>query len=184
MDIPVIICCEMSGSGRLNRTAKYWSRVVSNMSDVQIISPESSQKRLTEALRKYVGLGRPYSVAAFAKETGIPERTIKSYQGGQATPGLGYLLRMMAVLPPEFADMLLSLAGLGNVSRTDHGNANSLAVHALASELNSLIAQALANDGIIDHKEEADMEPTVRSLQARCNAWLSRREHGSESDIS
>jgi hypothetical protein len=146
------------------------------MSDPHSISPEASQIRLTEALRKYVGLGRQYSVTAFAKATGIPERTLKSYQGGQATPGLGYLLRMMAVLPPEFADMVLSVAGLGNVSRTDRSNANSLAVHALASELNSLIAQALANDGMIDHIEEAEMEPTVRSLQSRCNAWLSRRE--------
>ena len=42
--------------------------------------------------------------------------------------------------------------------------------------LNSLIAQALADDGMIDHLEEAEMEPTVRSLQARCNAWLSRRQ--------
>ena len=146
------------------------------MSDPYAISPEATQKRLTEALRRYVGLGRPFSVAAFAEATGIPERTIKSYQGGQATPGLGYLLRMMAVLPPEFADMVLALAGLGNVSRTDRSDANSLAVHALASELNSLIAQALANDGFIDHMEEAEMEPTVRSLQARCNAWLSRRQ--------
>lgn len=146
------------------------------MSDPQSISQELVQKRLTEALRKHVGLGRSFSVSDFSVATGIPERTIKSYQGGQATPGLSYLLRMMAVLPVEFTDMVLSPAGLGNVSRTDGTGTNSLAVHAMASELNSLIAQALANDGVIDHREESEMEPTVRSLQARCNAWLSKRD--------
>jgi hypothetical protein len=146
------------------------------MSEPGDITQDAVQKRLTDALRRYVGLGRPFSVAEFAKATGIPERTIKSYQGGQATPGLAYLLRMMAVLPPEFADMVLIPADLGNVSRIHRGpHGSSLDVHALASQLNSLIAQALADDGIIDHLEEAEMEPTVRSLQARCNAWLSRR---------
>ena len=86
------------------------------------------------------------------------------------------MLRLMAVLPPEFADAVLAPANLGNVSRIHRGRGSSLDVHALASQLNSLIAQALADDGIIDHLEEADMEPTVRSLQARCNAWLSRRQ--------
>jgi len=146
------------------------------MSETGEITQEAVQKRLTEALRKYVGLGRPYSVAEFAKATGIPERTIKSYQGGQATPGLAYLLRMMGVLPPEFTDMILVPANLVNVSRIHRGHGSSLDVHALASQLNSLIAQALADDGMIDHLEEAEMEPTVRSLQARCNAWLSRRQ--------
>lgn len=146
------------------------------MSESVAITQEAVQKRLTEALRKYVGLGRPFSVAGFAKATGIPERTIKSYQGGQAAPGLAYLLRMMMVLPPEFADMVLAPAHLGNVSRIHRDQGSSLDVHALASQLNSLIAQALADDGIIDHLEEAEMEPTVRSLQARCNAWLSRRQ--------
>lgn len=145
------------------------------MSEVNEITQDFVQKRLTEALRKHVGLGRPFSVAEFAAATHIPERTIKSYQGGQATPGLAYLLRIMAVLPPEFADMVLAPANLGNVSRIHRGQGTSLDVHALASQLNSLIAQALADDGIIDHLEEAEMEPTVRSLQARCNAWLSRR---------
>ncbi len=146
------------------------------MSETHEMTQEAVQKRITEALRKYVGLGRPFSISEFATATQIPERTLKSYQGGQATPGLAYLLRMMSILPPEFADMVLAPANLGNVSRIHRGQGSSLDVHALASQLNSLIAQALADDGIIDHLEEAEMEPTVRSLQVRCNAWLSRRQ--------
>ena len=146
------------------------------MSDIDEISQEAVQKQVTDTLRRYVGLGRPFSVTEFAKATSIPERTLKSYQGGQATPSFAYMLRLMAVLPPEFADAVLAPANLGNVSRIHRGRGSSLDVHALASQLNSLIAQALADDGIIDHLEEADMEPTVRSLQARCNAWLSRRQ--------
>ncbi len=122
-----------------------------------------------------MGLGKQYSVAAFARATGIPERTIKSYQGGQATPGLSYLLCMMAELPPEFADRILALAGLGNVTNIRRDMASSLEVHALAANLNTLIAAALADDGMIDHQEEAGIEPAVRALQSQCNAWLTRR---------
>ena len=54
----------------------------SYMAEPRDVTQEAAQQVLTDALRQYVGLGKQYSVAAFARATGIPERTIKSYQGG------------------------------------------------------------------------------------------------------
>lgn len=142
------------------------------MSNCPIVSHEIAMGRLADAIRAFVGQGRRFSVNGLAAATGLPARTISSYHQGDATPGLGNLLCLIAVLPAEFADMILEPSGKGNISEINTSKiTTALEVNRQAAALTALVAEHMV-DGRIDHREAAIQEPVMRSLQAAINQYL------------
>jgi len=146
------------------------------MIDAHGISSDLSREAFTDALRRYVGHGKRWSVHALAEEAGLDARTVAAYRGGETAPSLANMLRLFAVLPPAFADEVLALSGLGGVKRLQGERADSLELNTNVTGLAAMIARHLSDDRRIDHTEEAEQEPAVRKLVEVCNGWLDRRQ--------
>lgn len=140
------------------------------------ITQETAQVQLSDAMRLFVGRGRRFSCAAVAAATGIPQRTVESYVHGEATPSLANLLRLVAVLPCEFTNMLLAPAGKGHVAEVDAGDDGLLDIHRQASAVNAMIAGFLSDDGRIDHREEAQSLPSLRELHGSLGTLLAAKD--------
>lgn len=136
------------------------------------ITKDLVAERCGRALRRFVGRGKEYSTADMAALTGQDERTVDSHCAGEGSPYLFAWLRYAAVLPPSFTAELLEIAGLVGVHEAGTA-ATAQEVHVRACELNAMLARHLA-DGRIDHLEEAEHEPAIRSLHATLGAWLAR----------
>lgn len=136
--------------------------VLSPMAKAGGITHKIAAAVFADAFSGYVGLGR-LSIEDLAGATDIPARTLRSYQSGEATPGLLNLLRIACVLPASFSNDLIALAGLGGARRLD-GEAKSVATvgAAMADELR--IICGTLEDGRIDHKERAVLLKTLGKL--------------------
>jgi len=140
------------------------------MSDPRAITQEIVQIRLEDAMRLFVGSGRRFSVNAVSAATGIPARTIKSYQQGEAVPGLGNLLRIFAVLPPEFAEMLLAEAGLCGVRPAEQvAPCGYKAMAQLSARIHRL--STAMKDGRINHQERPPLAMEMRTLAVEMGAF-------------
>jgi len=144
------------------------------LSNILAVSQSSVQDVLSVAIRAYAGHGRQYSTALLADAAVISESSVKQYAQGVGTPGLVAFLRLVMILGPEFGNAITRLAGFEMVP-TETDAVNSYALNAHAAELLGKIADAIADDGRIDHMEEAEMAPLVERLHSASGAWLARR---------
>lgn len=140
------------------------------------IGTELVQETFTAAINEYVGVApgkmRPEDLE---KLTGIDLRTIKAYRSGSSCPTLGKLARLMAVLPPDFTNRIIGIAGMGGSAPIEPGHACSLTVNAAAGALVAKIGEHLADDGRVDHREEAEQEKLVEQVHDMTGRWLARR---------
>lgn len=124
------------------------------MANCNSISAELAQETFTDALRRLVGRGKEWSVAALSEATGIDERTINSYRTGETAPCLHKLLRIAAVLGPAFVTEVLAPAGLGGVERIGHAESDAQSVVRRLVGQTREILERLA-DGVFDHRDKA-----------------------------
>jgi len=148
------------------------------MSDTPPICQETAQATLTDALNLFVGRGRRYSLASLAAATGIGERTLKSYQQGEATPGYPHLLRLLAVLPVEFGDAVLAPAGVGRLQRIEGEEPDGFTAMEQVCRRAAMLGSALA-DRKIDHRERLQLLPEIRALAAEMTAFAAGLEAAS-----
>lgn len=137
------------------------------MGNLTIISQDLAQELFTDAFRAYVGARKWISYGDLAERTSMPERTLRSYGEGRATPGTAGLLTLISVLPSGFAERLLAPTGKGHVSELGAGEGNPLLVHDSAARMVALIAAALVDKdspGRIDHREMAALDRAADEL--------------------
>ena len=146
------------------------------MTDVPAYSHDHVTRRLAATLRLYVGRGQPYSAESLAEATGIPERTIRSYQMGHATPGLTNLLALIRCLGGVFAGAILEDAGVAAVLVRDDLDADPRELATLKAESLARLVAAL-EDGRIDHTEAPELLALARRLMPMLAAFV--RHHGS-----
>ena len=120
--------------------------------------------RIADALRLFVGPRLRYSRELIAAATGMEVRTIKAHCLGECPPSVASLLAYFRILPVEFADHVLGLAGLTGARRIDRAIAPGLALASMGHGLAAL-ADALA-DGRIDHVERRTLPRTLRETAA------------------
>lgn len=132
------------------------------------------RQAFADALGLFVGRGRRFSGEAVASATGIPLSTIKSYQGGLASPSCPTLLTLMRFLPIEFAAQLLGRIGLG-VYPLDPGAVDPHRVLAVAAGGVAALAGALA-DQRIDHTEEMPVAIEARRVAAQLTGLAEQLE--------
>lgn len=145
---------------------------------ITAITSDVVQERFTDAFRRHVGLGKPFSRADIAAQTGMDVTTISGLMDGKGPPALWRLLRIAAVLGPAFTNELLDLAGQGGVDRLDAADVGILHVNKVAAALAAQVADDLS-DGVITPAEEADEAALVQKLHEISGDYLARRQrHG------
>ena len=120
-------------------------------------------------LRRFVGRpgsGKPWTVKTLAETTGITDRTVQGYYGGESEPSWEKMLVIADALGPAFFNALLAPIGMGGVHIIDETEFSANAtISSMAAELAQL---AKANeDGIIDHRERAELAPRLKDLGVR-----------------
>lgn len=140
------------------------------MAEPATLTQDHVQQRFTDGLRLFVGQGRRFSVAGIAAATSIPERTIKAYQAGETLPGLAHFMRLCMVLPPEFGDHMMAIAGLGGLAPLTIERANGHRTTAVLAETLSHFAEAGA-DGIYDHREKRELAVALRAAMPKLEAF-------------
>ena len=132
------------------------------MKKTPLISHDAAQRSLEDALRLRVGSGKRFSFDSLEDATGIPSRTLRSYAGEGATPGLHALLSLFAVLGPSFTSDVLAETGQA-AQPTSEADADYMGALSLFGSATSQIAEAMA-DGKIDHRERAEIRAFMKDL--------------------
>lgn len=131
------------------------------METVMKISNDAVAVKIEDALRLRVGHGKRTSFASLAEVTGIKERTLRSYEEG-ATPTVAGLLSIGAALGPGFMSDVLGIIGQSAKNGTTD-EPQHMPTLCAATAFSSLLAEAL-EDGHVDHREGAAMQPLARAL--------------------
>lgn len=129
-----------------------------------------------EALKRHVGRGRPLSVLDVTRLTGMDGRTVDSHRLGQTGPGLFAFLRYACVLPADFTNEILAIAGLTGAHPVDGTEASPGEILADTASVTADLARHLA-DGVLDHREEADVLPKIARLGLKLFAWSVARRN-------
>ena len=136
---------------------------------------EAALSRLGEALRRRVGRGCDWSAERVAAALGCSVAAVKAWRRGEAAPDGPTLLRLAALLGPDFLNELLQPLGLGGLHLLEEPELCSLKLNAQAAALTALIS-GHAEDGHIDHREVAEQIPAVRELYSACGRFLTTHE--------
>lgn len=110
-----------------------------------------AKRDYARVLNLFVGRGRHITVEDVCAATGIPCDTFRRWLRAESAPEWHNTIKLMAVLPAEFADMLIRPAGLAGVHRVDGAICPSEALREIA-EATAALAEAWA-DQRIDHTE-------------------------------
>lgn len=101
--------------------------------------------------------------AALAAASKVPESTLRSYAAGAAMP-LAMALHLRKFLPLEAINMMTEPAGV-RLASIEQASSNW---DVAAAEAASLVADVCGarSDGVIDHREDADLRRKARHLIA------------------
>jgi hypothetical protein len=130
------------------------------MTDTILVDSERMRQGIADALSLYVGPGKRFPREMIASATGMEVRTVKAHCLGQTPPSVGALFSYFRVLPVEFAEHVLGLAGLCGVRRVD-ADADARRCLAEVTQGAAALAEALA-DGRIDHREKRHLARELR----------------------
>lgn len=137
------------------------------------INQEFCQREITEALRQYVGLGKPFSYLTLSEAIGIEERTMKSYFDGQTCPPLKILLRLFQVLGAEFTNRIIGIAGYGNAEKLQLCAVNEFRLNGALTALVAELGDAL-KDGRMDHCAQARVVRDIPGVIAVLQSYHAR----------
>ena len=133
-----------------------------------------TQMRFADGLRIFVGKGRMYSAAALAAAAGVPETTIRMAMrsdGQGAPPCLDKAPRLIAVLPPAFANHILEPTGKGGMREADPVALDGFHLQSSLAGRLAVLAGQLA-DGRHDHRERRRFKRGALSLIADLAAGM------------
>ncbi len=132
------------------------------------ITQDLVREAITDAIRRFVGLGKQFSADEVAAKTGIDVRTVRSYLSGESPPSIHRLLRLGMVLGPPFLNEILLIANLGGVKRLGQAEVDAPeTVREMVSQT-KLMLDRLA-DGNFDHRERAATGRELLKLAGRLN---------------
>lgn len=144
--------------------------------DLRAFVHEDALEHFADCFRKHVGRGKLWSVEGLAERMAMSADTVKGWHIGRATPGMFLLLRLLSVMPVEFADELLAPAGLV-IGRRASGNTATMACAIACSDAAAQLAR-IAEDGKITHVEIAETRPVIEAAATACQGWLANTRPG------
>ncbi len=140
------------------------------MGNAPEITQGTTAQRLAVALRRHVGRGRPHTIAEIAAAGDVSVSAVEKAMAGEYTFGLAALLRVMAILPPQFANDLLELAGLTGARKMTPAEVDARRVQTDAARFVADISQKF-EDGCLDHAERADLRQKLPGLIAELQSF-------------
>lgn len=144
------------------------------------LTDDAVRDRFKTALRRRVGVGRPWSVSSLAAESGVPERDLRAYQDQSGClPSIPKLLRLGLALGPDFLSEVLGVAGFEGLRRMDIQNGNPFTAQMVLADALFQLARWLA-DGKFDHSERREAIPAMLSTIAQLNAFVAGLQAGQE----
>jgi hypothetical protein len=116
---------------------------------------------------------RGHSIALLSAETQIPEPTLRSYIDKPSRPAslmsFAVVVKLLRALPADLAQLLLEDSGYQLVpAQCSEKDWPGLAKR--ASDLSSMVLDALSSGGRIDHREDAKLTDAARELAAEAEA--------------
>lgn len=149
------------------------------MSDNTLIEQDCASQQIARAIGLFMGAGRKYSVADVSLGTNIPSRTLSGYIASgedRRTPSADKLLVLMHFFGIEFASKVLGVVGMGaHTLVVKHERPG--AVIATLCGATAMIAD-MAADGVIDHRERAQLEPIADKVIATLQPYATRKAEG------
>lgn len=149
------------------------------MSELSLIEQDCASQQIARAIGLLMGNGKKYSVADVALGTGIPSRTLSSYIASgeeRRTPSADKLLVLMQFFGIEFASKVLGCIDMGaHTLVVKHERPG--AVIATLCGATAMIAD-MAADGVIDHRERAQLEPIADKVIATLQPYATRKAEG------
>ncbi|MBC7954070.1 MAG: hypothetical protein H7Z12_19910 [Rhodospirillaceae bacterium] len=147
------------------------------------LTDDAVRDRFKIALRRHVGVARPWSITALAAESGEKERNLRAYQDQSGClPELPKLLRIAIALGPQgpaFLSEILSVAGFEGLRCLDSQNDNPFSAQAALAEAVFRLAGWLA-DGKFDHQERREAIPAMLATIDQLNAFVAGLQAGQE----
>lgn len=140
------------------------------MADPALITHDDAADVFCDALRRRVGRGADkVSVSDLADHLDMDARTVRAWRDGETVPQWHAMLRLFAVLGPDFANEVMAPSGLGGTE--------ALAPHALdpmgiTAEMAGAVSHMtdLLRDNVFCHRDRATMEPILRRLAVQLEA--------------
>lgn len=135
-------------------------------------SSEPFRNTFADVLRRYVGHGCVWSVAALAQESGLPARRLYAFMEAEYEAKGSDIAIIAAFLPATFLRDVYASAGVTNVSKDQQPMTNPHKVQSSICVAAADLAQHL-EDGRLDHVERAKFLPVAERLRDDLNAWIS-----------
>lgn len=123
------------------------------------------KKNFKKALGRFVGsYAQPYKVKDVAEKTGLSEATIRTHiDEFGSLPSIPHLIIYFKIFGPDFADEVLSFAGLSVCRADEHEAPTTHEAQIMLAELMKEIIIAF-EDGHLSKKEKAQLGPIARKV--------------------
>lgn len=112
-----------------------------------------------------------------SEATGIDKYPLRSWRMGARTPHFKGLLRLIRHNGPEFLNLITLPLGIAGAHWLDKEEVCVLKLNGSLSRLVERIGAAL-EDGVICHREIAELVPVARGLHSTLGAFLLRYDNG------
>ncbi len=139
------------------------------MEKTGLISTDTVQEALTDAVRRHVGKGKLFSTSDFAALAGVSEKTVYAIREGGLIPSFETLLRFATILPVSFMSDIISPAGLGGVERIERPPVNAPGVLADLADRCASVSDRL-RDGVFCHVDCSVTGPELIELAHKLEA--------------
>lgn len=139
------------------------------------VTPEMVQEWFTDALRGSVGRGKPFSREEVSEGAHINPNTLGSWLSERNLPLLWQFVRLSALLGPDLVNQLLRPIGMGGCDWLVPDETGLFQVHALVADFQCGIAQALADDGRIDAREQAEIDRQLERVVTAAQRYQAGR---------
>ena len=134
------------------------------------ITIEFCRHHFTEVLRRYVGVGREFSVERAGDTLDIDRRTMHSYLLGENLPGLVKFFRMCVLFGPRFINGMLQFIGFGGCYRLEPQPVTDFELNGDVCALVGSLGKAFRN-GRIDHRAQPEIIDAIRELVPVLQEW-------------
>lgn len=140
------------------------------------ITSDAVLSRLCEGLRRFIGPKKELTYEEAAVLLGEKERNIKAWCLGESFPCLWKFLRLAALLGPDFTNEFLRIAGMDGAVRAEHEEVTELQALADTAEFMQQTADALKDDGRVNHIERKGIISAARKAMASLTDLLAADE--------
>lgn len=140
------------------------------------ITADLVKATIADCLTTHVGPGRRWSDAEAARMADTSESSIKNWRGGVSSPEPHNLVKLFTVpeMGPDLANQYLGLAGFAS-HPLEAQTICHFRLSRLIADSSSILTRAL-EDQRVDHREQAEIDASLRMMLPVIEQYLNRKE--------